>query len=93
MNDVSIKRMEKPEVELYCEAEGIAFRTLWSPGYPWQMEAVSENVENSWELTRLLMIFNQAKTKFDRIIKRLEREYSEFDRTISELPEVGNGKV
>lgn len=86
-DNVSIKRMENPQIELYCECENVTFRTLWSPGFPWQIEAVEENIDTEWKFGRLLAIFNSAKTKFDRIIRRLEREYHQFDETVSKLPE------
>lgn len=81
------KRVEKPEIELHCECDGIAFSTLWSPGYPWRIEASGQNIDEKKTFGDMLQVFNSAKQKFDRIIRRLEREYKQFDEVIQELPE------
>lgn len=78
------------EIELYCECDGVAFSTVWSPGSPWHLQINQDDVElktsKKWAIGDFLYVFNAAKVKFDNIIQRLEREYKQFNSVIKELP-------
>lgn len=92
-NEAVLKKMSgSVEIELYCECEGMSFRTKWSPGYSWKIEIVEKNNYKEGTIENLLNIFNSVKTKFDTTIRRLEREYRQFDEAVSELPTIEEKK-
>jgi hypothetical protein len=82
------KVVREIEIELYCEHTGMSFNTIWSPGYPWNINVNGADLYKEGKIQELLHIFNSVKTKFDKIIRRLEREYKQFDQIVSELPSV-----
>jgi hypothetical protein len=86
-NETVLKKIAgSVEIELYCECEGMSFKTIWSPGFIWKIEIVEKNNYKDGNIDNLLNIFNSVKTKFDITIVRLEREYKRFGEIVSELP-------
>lgn len=84
-----VKRVTRDmEIELHCECEGISFNTVWSPGSIWRIETSIETPNQERNFKEMLFVFNTVKTKFDRIIRRLEREYKQIDQVLSELPTI-----
>ena len=81
------RRTESIELELYCECDGVVLSTIWCPGSSWRIEISGENIDEPKKLKEILYIFNSAKMKFDKIISRLEREYKQYDKAVSELPQ------
>jgi hypothetical protein len=79
------KRNEQIEIELCCEYDGRTFQTSWSPGLPWEIK-VAEDASEQVKLSTVLKAFNEAKKMFDKVIARLEREYKQYDKVVSELP-------
>ena len=76
------------EIELHCECEGTSFNTIWSPGSPWRIETSGKIPNPEKRFKEILYMFNTVKTKFDHIIRRLEREYRQFDKVVSDLPTI-----